>query len=317
VQAGSNHDSNLNPVRGLAGSDTLTSPFSRQMLPTARRHSTTGHSLEKVAEQQAAPACGHPHGLDKESSSALHGLTIAPAGWNVSQVGTLNQSGMGSAVRRCPRRAVARAQHTGDNRMSGITMNAPPALSVLPEGGFLSPPWEGHTARLASRRLRSSVAVIRAHGGIDASNADTLTEYTVGHLMRCRGLILDLRGLDFFGTEGFSALHRVSVCCACAGIGWAVVSGEAVWRMLRIGDPQGLLPAASTVEAAMATVQDQPHRPPQPIASRRDPGQSSRCERAVCLVCGGTQQVRHEQGDLAEAIAKLDGPALTVADAGV
>ena len=196
-------------------------------------------------------------------------------------------------------------------------MNALPASSVLSEGGFLSQPWEGHTARLASRRLRASVAVISAHGAIDASNADTLTEYTVGHLTRCRGLILDLRDLDFCGTEGFSALHRVSVCCARAGIGWAVVSGEAVSRVLRICDPQGLLPAASTVEAAMAIVQDQPHRPLQPIASRRDPGQSSRCERTVCLVCGGTQHVQHEQGTSTGAIAKLDGPALMVVNPGV
>ena len=178
---------------------------------------------------------------------------------------------MGSAVRRCPRRALARAEHTGDNRMSGITMNAPPAPSVLPDGDFLSQPWEGHTARLASRRLRSSVAVISARGGIDASNADTLTEYTLGHLLRCRGLILDLRGLDFFGTEGFSALHRVSVCCARAGIGWAVVPSDAVSRVLRIGDPQGLLPAAGTVEAAMAIVQDQPHRPPRPSRAAGTP----------------------------------------------
>jgi hypothetical protein len=91
-----------------------------------------------------------------------------------------------------------------------------------------------------------------------------VTEYTLGHLMRCRGLILDLRGLDFFGTEGFSALYRVSVCCAHAGIGWTVVPSEAVCRVLRIGDPQGLLPAASTVEAAMATIQNQPRRPPHP-----------------------------------------------------
>ena len=97
-----------------------------------------------------------------------------------------------------------------------------------------------------------------------SSNADALTEYTLGHLMRCRGLILDLRGLDFFGTDGFSALHRVSVCCARAGIAWAVVSGEAVSRVLRIVDPQGWLPTASTVEAAMAIVKDQPHRPPRP-----------------------------------------------------
>ena len=196
-------------------------------------------------------------------------------------------------------------------------MNSPSARSVLPDGGFLSQPWESRTARLASRRLRSSISVVMAHGGIDASNADTLTEYTLGHLTRCRGLILDLRDLDFFGTEGFSALHRVSVCCARAGIGWAVVSGEAVSRMLRIGDPQGLLPAASTLEAAMAIAQGQPHRSPQPIASRRDPGQSSRCGRTVCLVCGGTQQVRNEQRTSTEAIAKLDGPSLTVVDAGV
>ena len=153
-------------------------------------------------------------------------------------------------------------------------MNAPPASSALPEGGFLSQPWEGHTARFASRRLRSSVAVIRAQGGIDASNAEALTEYTLAHLLRCRGLILDLRDLDFFGTEGFSALHRVSVCCAHARIAWAVVPGEAVCLVLRIGDPQGLLPAAGTVEAAMTTFGDQPDRPPQPVANRSNPGQS-------------------------------------------
>jgi hypothetical protein len=80
-------------------------------------------------------------------------------------------------------------------------------------------------------------------------------------------MILDLRDLDFFGTEGFSALHRISVCCADPGIGWAVVPGAEVSRVLRIGDPQGLLPAASTVEAAMAAIRGQPHRPPRPIVS--------------------------------------------------
>jgi anti-anti-sigma factor len=190
--------------------------------------------------------------------------------------------------------------------MSGITMNALPAPSMPRVGGFLSQPWESHNTRLANRRLRSSVAVVSAHGHIDASNADTLTEYTVGRLMRCRGLILDLRDLDFFGTDGFSALHRVSVCCAHAGIGWAVVPSEAVSRVLRIGDPQGLLPAACTVEAAMATIQDQPFQP-QPIASRRDPGQSSRCERTVCVVCGRTRQVLFANGSDVSVVRALDG----------
>ena len=150
-------------------------------------------------------------------------------------------------------------------------MNAVPTPSMPRANGFLSHSWESHTTRLAYRRLRSSIAVISAHGHIDASNADTLTEYTLGHLMRCRGLILDLRDLDFFGTEGFSALHRVSVCCADPGIGWAVVPSEAVSRVLRIVDPQGLLPAVSTVEAAMAIVEDQPHRPPRPSRATETP----------------------------------------------
>ena len=159
-------------------------------------------------------------------------------------------------------------------------MNALPTPSMTRADRFLSPPWESHTTRLAYRRLRSSVAVISAHGHIDASNADTLTEYTLGHLIRCRGLILDLRDLDFFATEGFSALHRVSVCCADPGIGWAVVPSAAVSRVLRIGDPHGLLPAARTVEAAMAIVQDQPHRPPRPsrVAETPDnPHANARC----------------------------------------
>ena len=137
-------------------------------------------------------------------------------------------------------------------------MNALPTPSMPRADGFLSQPWESHTTRVAYRRLRSSVAVISAHGHIDASNADTLTEYIMGHLMRCHGLILDLRDLDFFGTDGFSALHRVAVCCADPGIGWAVVTSDAVSRVLRIGDPQGLLPAASTVGAAMAILPGHP-----------------------------------------------------------
>ena len=169
---------------------------------------------------------------------------------------------MGSAVRRCPRRALAHAEHVGDNRMSGLTMNSLPNPSIPRAGGFLSRRRESHTTGLAHRRLRSSIAVISARGHIDASNADTLTEYTLAHLMGCSGLILDLGNLDFFGTEGFSALHRVSVHCAHASRGWAVVPSEAVTQVLRIGDPQGLLPTASTVESAMTTIQDQHHRPP-------------------------------------------------------
>jgi anti-anti-sigma factor len=103
----------------------------------------------------------------------------------------------------------------------------------------------------------SSVAIVSAYGDIDATNASTLTDYALVNAARCRGLILDLRGLKFFGTEGFSGLHRVSVRCAHAEIGWMVAPGAAVSRLLRICDPHGSLPTVDTVGAALANLLEQ------------------------------------------------------------
>jgi len=96
------------------------------------------------------------------------------------------------------------------------------------------------------------VAIVSAHGDIDGANAHSLTDYAVVNAVRCRGIVLDLSGLEFFGTEGFLALHRISVCCARAGIGWVLVPGAAVARLLHICDPHGSLPAVGTVGTALA-----------------------------------------------------------------
>jgi anti-anti-sigma factor len=110
-----------------------------------------------------------------------------------------------------------------------------------------------HTAKFDTRWPLSPVAIVSANGDIDGANAGFLTEYVVktGH---CRGMIVDLSDLEFFGTEGFLALHRISVNCARAGIGWVVVPGGAVSRLLGICDPHGLLPTNDTVDRALATL---------------------------------------------------------------
>ena len=168
--------------------------------------------------------------------------------------------------------------------MPAHTATEPSHPAALPSSDFLSQPWTDHTARWACRRLKSSVIVISADGDIDAANAATLSEYPLRYVARCRGLILDLRGVEHFGNEGFSAPRGVFVCCLGAGTGWAVVPGTAVSRVLRIYDPQGSLPATRTVEAAVATFADLPVRPRLPFASRMP---SVRCERDTCTVCGG------------------------------
>ncbi len=133
--------------------------------------------------------------------------------------------------------------------ISTVTKSSPPV--VVAYLGFASQPWVGSRATLTTHRLDGAVAVISACGDIDASNASALTEYTLGRAAACRALVLDLGGLNFFGTEGLEALQRVTTYCVLAGTEWATVPGAAVSRMLQIGDPLSLLPVAKTVDAAL------------------------------------------------------------------
>jgi anti-anti-sigma factor len=121
--------------------------------------------------------------------------------------------------------------------------------------GIFSTPNAGQLDRLDTHWMKSSVAVVSAYGDIDMTNAHTFTEYSLANLGRSQGLILDLTRLEFFGAAGFSELHRISVSCARAGIGWAFVPGAAVSVVLRVCDPDGMLPAVNTVSAALASVE--------------------------------------------------------------
>jgi anti-anti-sigma factor len=108
---------------------------------------------------------------------------------------------------------------------------------------------------LPTGAISRPVVLISAYGEIDGANAHTFTEHSLADLAHSSGLILDMTQLEFFGAAGFSALHRISVGCARAGKNWAAVPGDAVSLVLRICDPDGLLPTDDTVGAALARVQ--------------------------------------------------------------
>jgi anti-anti-sigma factor len=96
--------------------------------------------------------------------------------------------------------------------------------------------------------------VVTADGEIDASNARGLAEYVERILDSSNRLIVDLRSLKFFGTQGFSTLHTVNVTCSRRGVTWCMIPGQEVERLLRICDPGGGLPVAETLETAIAAV---------------------------------------------------------------
>lgn len=93
---------------------------------------------------------------------------------------------------------------------------------------------------------------VSAYGELDAANADQLAEYVARCIKHCRWLTLDLTGLKFIGTAGFSALHRINVVCSGADVRWAMVPSLAVSRLLRICDPDGVLPVTEPKRSAQA-----------------------------------------------------------------
>src|SRR3954470_11811574 len=110
---------------------------------------------------------------------------------------------------------------------------------------------EVRTTKFATRWLQPSVAVITARGDLDACNAQEFVDYALRDAERTERLALDLTGLDFFGTAGFSALHTLNVRCASAGVEWVLVPSKAVSRVMKICDPDSTLPVAATMSAGL------------------------------------------------------------------
>ena len=106
---------------------------------------------------------------------------------------------------------------------------------------------QSHTAQFSARRELSGT-LITVDGELDAANADHLAAYVQRSTGRSKRVIVDMRGLEFIGTAGFSALHRINVVCSARHASWAMVPSAAVSRLLRVCDPDGTLPVTSPAD---------------------------------------------------------------------
>ena len=118
-----------------------------------------------------------------------------------------------------------------------------------------------HSAYFATRWLHPSVLIVSANGELDAANSQEFVEYALQHTVAVKCLLIDLTGVEFFGTAGFSALHTLNVRCAEVGADWAMMPSKPVTRLLGICDPDATLPVAPTIETALAIIHGEP-RPP-------------------------------------------------------
>jgi anti-anti-sigma factor len=113
-----------------------------------------------------------------------------------------------------------------------------------------------HTAPdpVRTRELSATMVLVAAFGEIDAVSAAELFEGIEHSLLGYRQLVLDLSRLTFFGTAGYSVLHRVHSRCARGGLEWVLVPGPEVQRLLRVCDPDGMLPTAPNIVSAVAVL---------------------------------------------------------------
>jgi len=122
---------------------------------------------------------------------------------------------------------------------------------------------QSHTAQFTARSTPLGI-LITVDGELDAANADQLAAYVQRAIGRSRRVILDLRGLKFIGTAGFSALHRINVVCSAAQAWWAMAPSPAVARLLRLCDPDAALPVPTPRQEALLEpfrVRDEEPRP--------------------------------------------------------
>ena len=107
-------------------------------------------------------------------------------------------------------------------------------------------------AIFAVRRPSATRVAVAVLGDVDATNGRALGRYVEQHTGISRQLVLDLRAVDFFGGQGFTALYYINVHCTRSDVDWVIVGGSPVRRLLSICDPGGELPLIDDLPSALA-----------------------------------------------------------------
>jgi anti-anti-sigma factor len=102
-------------------------------------------------------------------------------------------------------------------------------------------------ATFSLRRPSATRTAVAAVGEIDAVNGRALGRYVERHTGVSKQLVLDLRAVDFVGTQAFTALYYISVHCSRTDVDWVILGSRPVRRLLEICDPEGELPLANDV----------------------------------------------------------------------
>ncbi len=89
-------------------------------------------------------------------------------------------------------------------------------------------------AKFAMHYVTPKRVLVTVAGDIDATKRQALGRFVERHIRVSHELILDLTGVDFFGSQGFTALHYIGVRCAGRDVDWMLVCNRSVRRIVRM-----------------------------------------------------------------------------------
>lgn len=116
-------------------------------------------------------------------------------------------------------------------------------------------PFECGGARVRAQ-CRHLATVVTITGAIDAMNVDHLSEYCQRFILPDKPIVLDLSGVECLAAQGIRFLYRIYDKCRAAGLEWALITSQAVTRVLRITEDETSFPTVGSVHQALGHFAD-------------------------------------------------------------
>lgn len=99
--------------------------------------------------------------------------------------------------------------------------------------------------------VNPAIGIVAVDGELDITNVTDFVGTASDMADDSNRIVIDLRGVEFFGTAGFAALHELSTRYTEGGTPWAVVPSRNVRRVVLICDTDKFVPMHSSLAAAL------------------------------------------------------------------
>lgn len=111
-------------------------------------------------------------------------------------------------------------------------------------------PFDCGGARIGAQ-CRHLATVVTVSGAIDTTNVDPVTECCKRFILPDKALVLDLAAVDCLATQAIRFLYRIDDDCRAAGLEWALITSQAVTRVLLVTDDPARFPIVGSVHEAL------------------------------------------------------------------